>query len=81
MRKTTFHRSDYGEVFDAGGADALNQLLVERYSPEVLSRELRRMRRSGFWRVKWDETGHGRVVGRGPGRKGSGRPVRPEPLE
>ncbi len=58
MARQHFNRSDYKATYDAGGADALNRLLIERYqNPEVLYRELERMEKTGLWEISWDDDG------------------------
>jgi hypothetical protein len=49
------NRSDYLAVFEAGGAEALNDAIRERNPTiELYERELLRMERLGVWEVAWD---------------------------
>ena len=64
--KSRFDRSDYLSTFEAGGADALNKLLRQRYPvEEVRMSEMTRMEKSGVWEVAWDlENGTALILGR-----------------
>lgn len=59
-------RFDYGTVYAAGGADALNRLLEERYpDPQMRELEIGGMPRRGGWIIAYDsKTGLHFVVGR-----------------
>jgi hypothetical protein len=65
-RGSSFDRSDYLVVYNAGGAAALNALLCERYRDlDIRAKELDRMEKSGLWQVAWDvEAGTAVVVRR-----------------
>jgi len=59
-------RFDYGTVYAAGGADALNRLLEERYpDPQLRELEISGMPRRGGWIIAYDpKTGLPFIVGR-----------------
>ena len=59
-------RFDYGTVYAAGGADALNRLLAERYpDSQMRGLEINGMPRRGGWIIAYDcKTGLPFIVGR-----------------
>jgi hypothetical protein len=67
-RRYPFIRNDYGAVYEGGGVDALNRLLVERYpDPEIRDAEVRRMKKRGPWIIGVDDqNGVACILGRKP---------------
>lgn len=60
-----FNRSDYMDIFQTGGGEALTRAIRERFpNPDVRDREFQRMNKY-TWVIFWNsETGEGEVVAR-----------------